>query len=257
MSTNRFVARAGVVVAAAGIATAFGGGIASAHVTAKALGEPAQQGGYTKITFRVPNEDNTAGTVKLSVTLPQEYPLTSVRTKPTDGWTAEVVKAKLAKPVESHGSQITEAVSVVTWTAKPGTRIGPGEFAEFELSVGKLPETTDQLVLPATQTYDNNKVVEWKDAPPAAGAPEPDRPAPVLKLSKKGAGDHGSAAPAGNPTADAKAAGDHTAAKAEDNTARWLGGGGLAVGALGLGIGAGAILRSRRTGGAPKTGERE
>jgi hypothetical protein len=31
-----------------------------------------------------------------------------------------------------------------------------------------------------------------------------------------------------------------------DNTARWLGGAGLLVGAIGLGFGAGAVLRSRR-----------
>jgi periplasmic copper chaperone A len=39
------------------------------------------------------------------------------------------------------------------------------------------------------------------------------------------------------------------AAPVADTTARWLGGSGLLVGALGLGVGAGAVLRSRRTAG--------
>ncbi|MGQ0839930.1 YcnI family copper-binding membrane protein [Actinokineospora sp.] len=254
MSTNRFVARAGVVLTAAGIAVLSGGGIASAHVTAKVIGETATQGGYTKITFRVPNEDSAAGTVKLEIKLPAEYPLTSVRTKPTPGWTAQITKAKLDKPVTSHGAEITEAVSTVVWTAAPGTRIGPGEFGEFEVSAGRLPENTDKLVIPAIQTYDSGKVVAWDAPPPAEGAAEPERPAPVIALAKAAeGGDHHvtAVAPAGNDTGT----GQTVAASTEDGTARWLGGAGLAVGALGLGLGAGATLRARRTVAAAKAGE--
>ncbi|MBC6449260.1 YcnI family copper-binding membrane protein [Actinokineospora xionganensis] len=244
MSTHRFFARAGVLLAVAGSAALFGTGVASAHVTAKVIGETATQGGYTKITFRVPNEDNTAGTTKLEIKLPAEYPLTSVRTKPIAGWTAVITKAKLDKPVDSHGTQITEAVSSVTWTAAPGTRIGPGEFGEFEVSAGKLPENTDTLVIPAIQTYDSGKVVAW-DQQPADGT-EPEKPAPVVKLAKKGAGDDHHAEPAANETKGDAHAGE-TKVAGTDDTARWLGGAGLAVGALGLGLGAGATIRARRT----------
>ena len=38
------------------------------------------------------------------------------------------------------------------------------------------------------------------------------------------------------------------AASRPDDTARWLGGAGLLVGALGLGLGMGAVLRTRRSG---------
>lgn len=244
MSTHRFFARAGVLLAVAGSAALLGTGVASAHVTAKVIGETATQGGYTKITFRVPNEDNAAGTTKLEIKLPAEYPLTSVRTKAIPGWTAQITKTKLDKPITSHGAEITEAVSSVTWTAAPGTRIGPGEFGEFEVSAGKLPENTDSLVIPAIQTYDSGKVVAW-DQPPADGT-EPEKPAPVVKLTKKTEGGDHHAGPAAN---EAKA--DDHAAEAKtagtDDTARWLGGAGLAVGALGLGLGAGATIRARRT----------
>ncbi|MGH3860373.1 YcnI family copper-binding membrane protein [Actinokineospora sp.] len=243
MSTHRFFARAGVLLAVAGSAALLGTGVASAHVTAKVIGETATQGGYTKITFRVPNEDNASGTTKLEIKLPAEYPLTSVRTKPIAGWTAVITKTKLDKPIDSHGTQITEAVSSVTWTAAPGTRIGPGEFGEFEVSAGKLPENTDTLIIPTIQTYDSGKVVAW-DQPPAAGT-EPEKPAPVVKLAKKAAGgDHA------EPVANETKADDHAGeakASGTDDTARWLGGAGLAVGALGLGLGAGATIRARRT----------
>jgi uncharacterized protein YcnI len=249
MSTTRFIARAGVVAIAAGVATLFSGGLASAHVTAKVLGEPAQQGGYTKITFRVPNEDKAAGTVKLEIKLPAEYPLTSARTTPMPGWTAKITKVTLDKPVKVHDTEIKEAVSSVTWTAAAGTKIAPGEFQEFELSAGPLPEGTDQLVIPAIQTYDNNNVVAW-DAPPVKeGAEEPEHPAPVIELTEAGDDHHGNAVSAPENVASETDTDGTTAAAgpATDDTARWLGGAGLVVGALGLGFGVGATLRARRT----------
>jgi uncharacterized protein YcnI len=253
MSTTRFIARAGVVAVAAGVATLLGGGLAAAHVTAKVLGETAQQGGYTKITFRVPNEDQTAGTVKVEIKLPVDHPMTSARTKPMAGWTAQITKVTLDKPIKVHDAEVKEAVSSVTWTAAAGTRINPGEFQEFELSAGPLPEGTDQLVIPAIQTYDNNEVVTW-DAPPAEeGAEEPEHPAPVIDLAPAGEDHHGGSVAPENAAAEAEdghddgAGATQAAAASTDDTARWLGGAGLVVGALGLGFGVGATLRARRT----------
>src|SRR6266496_4147112 len=157
MSTNRLRRRAGqvgVVLGAAGLAVLLGGGIASAHVTARVIGETAKQGGYTKITFRVPTEDATAGTVKLEVKFPTDTPVSSLRTKPVAGWTATVNKVTLDKPVKQGDTEIKEAVGSVVWTANPGVRIGPSEFGEFEVSGGPLPANADKLVMPAIQTYD-------------------------------------------------------------------------------------------------------
>lgn len=251
---KRAGAAAGVVLVT-GAAMLLGSGVASAHVTAKVLGETAEQGGYTKITFRVPNEDDKAGTIKVEVAMPADTPIASMRTKPVPGWKATVTIAKLDKPVEVHGADVTEAVSKVTWTANPGVRINPGEFAEFEVSGGPLPEA-EQLVLPATQTYDNKEVVAW-DQPPGENGEEPENPAPVVELSPAGEdGDHHSAAPAA--AADTGESHDvETAAAAQatsDDTARWLGGAGLVVGALGLGVGLGATLRARKVVAASRNG---
>ncbi|GLZ32642.1 hypothetical protein Lesp02_48300 [Lentzea sp. NBRC 105346] len=232
MSTNRFGVRTLAVFAAAGIAVLTLPGTASAHVSAQP--SEATKGGYFAFAFRVPNERPNAGTVKIEVTLPAEYPLASVRTKPLPGWKAEVVKGKLDKPIKNHGAEITEAAKTITWTAEPGTKIGTTEYQEFFVSVGPLPENTDTLVLPTKQTYENGEVVDWNAPPPAAGAEEPEHPAPALKLKAKAGGDdhHGAVAEA--------------SAGSSDQTARYLGGAGLAVGALGLGFGAGAVLRSRK-----------
>jgi uncharacterized protein YcnI len=257
MSIKRFIARAGVVTVAAGVATVLSTGLASAHVTAKVLGETAAKGGYSKITFRVPNEDETAGTIKLEVKFPAEYPLSGARTKPMPGWTAQVNKVTLDKPVKINNAEVKEAVGSVVWTAAAGTRIGPGEFQEFELSVGPLPDNTDELVMPAIQTYDNNKVVSW-DQPMEDGKDEPEHPAPEIALAAAGGDDHhGGGATAAEPENAAMESGDAAAATSTtDDTARWLGGIGLVLGALGVGFGVGATMRSRRTATARQGGDK-
>jgi periplasmic copper chaperone A len=227
-SLHRCVLR-GTTVAALCTATALiGAAPAFAHVTAQPGTAP--QGGYSVVTFRVPDESDTAGTVKLEVTLPTDHPITSVRTTPIPGWTATVTKATLNPPVQVDGNAVAEAVRTVTWTAGAGTRINPGEFLDFPLSLGPLPTGVDQLAMPATQTYDNGEVVAW-DQPSTDGA-EPERPAPVVRLT---------------PASDATA-GDGGETPAADSTARWMAGAGLLVGALGVGLGAGAVLRNRRSG---------
>jgi uncharacterized protein YcnI len=240
-SIRRRALRVGTVLAAATAVTLVGAAPAFAHVTAQP--QTAEQGSYAVIAMRVPTESDTAGTVSLQVTLPADHPITSVRTTPRPGWTATVAKAPVDPPVESHGRTITEAVRTVTWTADPGVRIGPGEFVDFPLSLGPLPTETDQLVLPAVQTYDDGEVVAW-DQPPAADGSEPERPAPSVTLTPP-TGDDGHTAAAA--MVDPGDTGGTT-----DTTARWLGGIGLLVGALGLGVGFGAVLRSRRSTGADR-----
>ncbi|GHH48685.1 YcnI family copper-binding membrane protein [Lentzea cavernae] len=242
MSTNRFGVRTLAVLAVAGIAVLGTPTIASAHVSA----QPAEftQGGRATFAFRVPNERDNAGTTKIEVTLPQDTPLTSVRTKPLAGWKAEAVKGKLAKPVTVAGKEITEAFTSITWTAEPGTKINVNEYQEFFVAIGTLPEGKDKLELPTKQTYENGEVVDWAQATGADGK-EPEHPAPALKLAPKAAGadDHGH----GSATSTATSGDTHEASAAgSDKTARYLGGAGLAVGALGLGFGVGAILRSKR-----------
>jgi periplasmic copper chaperone A len=242
MSTNRFGVRTLAVLAVAGIAVLGTPTIASAHVSA----QPAEftQGGRATFAFRVPNERDNAGTTKIEVTLPQDTPLTSVRTRPLTGWKAEAVKGKLDKPVTIAGKEVTEAFRTITWTADPGVKIGINEYQEFFVALGTLPEGKDKLELPTKQTYENGEVVDWAQSAGADGK-EPEHPAPTLKLAPKKAADddhgHGTApaADSGTDTHEASAAGS-------DKTARYLGGAGLAVGALGLGFGIGAILRSRR-----------
>lgn len=250
MSTKRLVKGGLVALATTALVLAVPG-VASAHVTANVTGT-AQKGGYTKITFRVPNEDDTQGTVKLTLNFQTNPPMVSARPKPLTGWTTTVTKVDLNPPVTIGKTTYKQAIGSISWTAQPGNRINPGEFQEFDISAGPLPDA-DQLVIPATQTYDGAKGdVKW-DQMMTAGGQEPEHPAPTVKLTAAGASedDHGGM---GTPANVQNAADTQSAASSSsDNTARWLGGIGLVVGALGLGLGVGATMRGRRSAG--KSGE--
>jgi uncharacterized protein YcnI len=236
------VAGLGVAVLAGVVAaTGVGVGPASAHVTVNP--KEAAQGGYAKLAFRVPNERDNASTVTVEVNIPIQTPIASVSTRPAPGWTVAVERAKLATPLKVHDSEVTEAVSKVTWTAAAGNEVKPGEFQEFEVSAGPLPEV-DQIAFKALQTYSDGEIVRWIEEP-AAGAEEPEHPAPVLKLTKQAAQAETTGAAA---NANANLAGSETAATSnEDSDFGWpavLGIIGLVAGLAGLAVGGLAWRRS-------------
>jgi uncharacterized protein YcnI len=234
-------------VAAAGLLTA---PAASAHV--RVIPESTAGGGFAKLTFRVPNESGTAGTTSLAVTLPEAQPLAFVSVQPVAGWTATVTKAKLATPIDVEGTTIAEAARTITWTAAPGTRIAPGQFQEFAISAGPLPESGD-MVFAAAQTYSDGTVVNWNQPTPEGGE-EPEHPAPefAVTAAAAGAGGHGAAGTDGDGP-DEEAASGTTAAAASDEdaddeatAALWLAGAALVVGAGGVLVGALGFRRARQ-----------
>jgi len=172
--------RIGAVTAGAAALVLAIAGPASAHVTVNP--DTAAQGSYTKVSFRVPTESDTASTTKLQVNLPTDTPIASVATKPVVGWSVATVKSKLATPIKSDDGDITEAVTQITWTASKGAEIKPGQFQEFDVSLGPLPANAGQVVFKALQTYSDGTIVRWIDEPASDGS-EPDHPAPTLKLT--------------------------------------------------------------------------
>ncbi|MDA0632103.1 YcnI family protein, partial [Nonomuraea sp. MCN248] len=170
-----FFRRAATVLAATTVVVAAPALPALAHVTINP--GTAEAGGFTKVAFRVPNERDDAKTTKVEVSFPTDHPLAFVSVKPVPGWTVKVTEGKLPKPVTTEFGELTEAVTTVVWS---GGEIGQGEFQEFEVSMGRLPEGVGQLVFPTRQTYSGGEVVSWSDVPAAGGA-EPEHPAPVLR----------------------------------------------------------------------------
>ena len=100
----RSTTRLGTVVLAALTALAASisvAAVASAHVSVSS--QDAAPGDYGKLTFRVPNESDTASTVGLRIQIPEEAALASVRTQAVPGWTATLTTSDLATPLQSHG----------------------------------------------------------------------------------------------------------------------------------------------------------
>ncbi|MGA5321920.1 YcnI family protein [Streptomyces seoulensis] len=246
MQISRTASRVTAAVAVAGATVLAVSVPAFAHVSVQPEGTAAK-GGYATVDFKVPNERDNASTTKIEVNLPADHPLASVMPQPVPGWSVKVTKSKLDKPLTMHGEKIGEAVTKVTWTAD-GKGIEPGYFQKFPLSLGALPEDTDQLVFKAIQTYSNKEVVRWIEVP-KEGQDEPENPAPTLALSAATDDHHGTAAAAGD---DAKS-GDkdddtHQEAAADsdggtDTTARVLGIVGIVIGVAGVAYG---VLAGRR-----------
>ncbi|MFG1672949.1 YcnI family protein [Micromonospora sp. NPDC049282] len=209
-------------------------GPASAHVTINP--REGTQGGYGRFALRVPNESDTASTVKVEVNLPENAPVGSVSTMPVPGWTVAVEKRKVDPPIEVHGSQLTEAVSKLTFTAPPNGGVKPGEFQEFPVSMGPLPQV-DTMVFKVLQTYSDGNVSRWIEEP-TPGAEEPENPAPVLKLVAA------SASPGASAPAAAKADDDDD--DADSGAATAFGVAGLVAGLAGLALGGLAFARTRR-----------
>ena len=196
-----------------------GAGSAWAHVTIDPAEAP--QGGFATVNVRVPNERDDAATTSVEVEFPADHPIENARVQPVPGWTVTV---------ERDG----DAVARITWTGGP---IQPGEFQQFPVSMGPLPDDTDELIFPAIQTYDSGEVVRWIEEPSPSGE-EPEHPAPVLALTAGGADEEaaaeGESATGADASDDSEDDGDTLAIVA------------LVVGALGLLAGAGALVLGRR-----------
>ncbi|MGW2030884.1 MULTISPECIES: YcnI family copper-binding membrane protein [Streptomyces] len=236
MKASRIAAAAAV----AGTAVLTLSAPAFAHVSVQPEGTAAK-GGYAVVDFKVPNERDNASTTKVEVNFPADHPIASVMPEAIPGWKIDITKSKLAKPLTMHGEKIDEAVTKVTWTSD-GKGIEPGYFQKFPLSLGALPENTDQLVFKAVQTYSNKEVVRWIEVP-QEGQDEPENPAPVLELSAATDDHHGTAsaektAEKTGQTAAAADSGDDS-----DTTARVLGVVGIVVGVAGVAYG---VLAGRR-----------
>ncbi|MFJ5518906.1 YcnI family protein [Streptomyces griseoluteus] len=244
MQISRTASRVTAAVAVAGATVLAVSVPAFAHVSVQPEGTAAK-GGYATVDFKVPNERDDASTTKVEVNLPAEHPLASVMPQPVPGWSVKVTKSKLDKPLTMHGEKIGEAVTKVTWTAD-GKGIQPGYFQKFPLSLGALPEDTDQLVFKAIQTYSNKEVVRWIEVP-QEGQDEPENPAPTLALSAATDDHHGTAA----ADDDAKGGDKDDAHQEEaagsdggtDTTARVLGVTGIVIGVAGVAYG---IFAGRR-----------
>jgi uncharacterized protein YcnI len=244
----RTLAVAGIAAGIAIVATAPTASATTMHVTPDP--EEAPRGGFTTVNFRVPNEEEDASTTEVEINFPTDTPISFVAVQPVPGWQYRTETTSLDEPVEGEGGEVTEAVSKVTYT---GGEIRPGEFQEFAIELGPLPEEGDHVVFPTLQTYDNGEIVRWIDQPADDGT-EPESPAPALTLTESeadgasGESDEGS----GSEGSDGPSA-ENAATEDDVSGATTVGVVGIVLGALGLVTAIFAVATSRRRGGSTST----
>jgi hypothetical protein len=148
-----------------------------------------------------------------------------------------VEKRTVSPPVEVHGSQVSEVVAKITWTAAAGGGVKPGEFQEFPVSMGPLPDV-QKMVFKTLQTYSDGNISRWIEEP-AEGAAEPEQPAPVLTLT--------AASTASTPPSAATGSGSSDSDSDSGTLPITLAIVGLVAGLGGLVLGGLAFARTRRT----------
>jgi uncharacterized protein YcnI len=205
---------------------------ADAHV--KISPNTAAPGDDIQVTFRVPNESASAGTVRVEIDLPTKTPFADASYQPVAGWTAKVIEAKLAKPIVNDGVKVTEAPVKIIYIANKGVSITAGQFQEFPVALDLTPDT-GSVEFPTIQTYSDGTVVRWDQATPADGD-EPDHPAPTLYIND--------APPTDSESGVTIAATSNAASTA--STALILGTAGLVLGAIALVLCTFAFVRTRR-----------
>ncbi|MCH9728560.1 MAG: YcnI family protein [Actinomycetia bacterium] len=150
--------------------------LAAAHISAELDG--AGPGDFGLITLGVPTESGKPATTKVEVRIPDDIQLRTVRPGQVAGWGIDIAKRTIPPIYKDDGTPVTEVVDSVTWTAQ-GLGIPPGQFGQFALYVGPLPDTAT-LALPTVQTFSDGTTEDWAQA--ANEGEDPEFPAPTVTI---------------------------------------------------------------------------
>ncbi len=180
---------------------------ASAHVDVDS-DHPYAGAQNVTLTFGIPNELAPAATVGIRILMPTDHPLIGVTTTAQHGFRSAMRTAHLARAVSGPDGPVSDVVSEVDFSA--GRITGTRQFA-FTIFVRQLPTDAAVLTFNTLQKYDSGQTVAWIETA-VDGAPEPEHPAPVLKLMAARSG-----GPSGSGTSDSGGGG--TAADRQGVTA--------------------------------------
>jgi len=150
------------------------------HISLQDKSAPA--GSAYKAVFQVGHGCQGSATTGLSVQIPAGFQ--GAKPYPKAGWTVTVKSGKLAKPYDSHGKQVSEDVTVVSWTASSkDAALQDAHFDEFTLR-GKLPESAGPLWFKVLQSCENGSN-DWSELP-ATGASSKGLKFPAVLLEVTG-----------------------------------------------------------------------
>lgn len=242
MTTRPRTIRTFFVSAAAlggGLALALGAPLAaSAHVGVEA--SSTAEGSYTVLSFSTPHGCGESPTTRLTFTMPEGVNRVTPTVNPN--WTIEKVVENLPEPVQdSHGANLVDRDAQVIYSAR--TPLPSDQRDVIELSL-QLPADAagETLAFPVLQECAEGST-DWSELA-EEGEAEPESPAPTITVTAASGDAHGH----GADTASAEEHGEEgdpaaATASSDDPVARWLGVGGLVVGAAGVALAAVAWRR--------------
>ncbi|MEO8015028.1 MAG: YcnI family protein [Polaromonas sp.] len=153
---------------------------AFSHIVLETKTAPA--GSAYKAVFQVGHGCQGSATTGISVQIPTGFQ--GAKPYPKAGWALVTKLGKLVKPYDSHGKQISEDVTVVSWTASSkDAALQDAHFDEFTLR-GKLPEAAGPLWFKVLQSCESGSL-DWSELP-AAGASSKGLKFPAVLLEVTG-----------------------------------------------------------------------
>ena len=133
---------------------------ALAHVTL--ADQAALAGTYYRATLRVGHGCEGSPVTALRVTIPAGFQ--GAKPMPKAGWLLAIKSGKLDKPYDDHGTQITEGVTEITWTAaSKDSWLQDAYYDEFVLR-GALPATAGAMWFKVLQVCEKGSV-DWSEVP--------------------------------------------------------------------------------------------
>ncbi len=127
------------------------------------LDEPvALAGSNYKAALRIGHGCAGSPTTAVTVLIPSGFQGAQPKFKP--GWVLTLKRAKLAQPYNSHGKQIVEDVSEITWTATAREHALPDAFFDEFVLRGGLPQDAQALWFKVLQTCETGRN-DWTQIP--------------------------------------------------------------------------------------------
>ena len=172
-----FVRAAAAVALFASVTPAF------AHVTLETSEAPV--GSTYKAVLRLPHGCDGAATTAVRVQIPEGF--INVKPMPKAGWELATTKGAYKNTYELYGNKVSEGVTEVSWS---GGNLPDEFYDEFVLrgTVAGTLEAGTTLFFPVIQTCATGEEA-WIEIP-VEGQPEPELPAPGLKLVEAVHGGH-------------------------------------------------------------------
>jgi uncharacterized protein YcnI len=162
---------------------------ASASFSHVVLADQAALAGTSyRATLRIGHGCEGSPVVALKVIIPAGFQ--GAKPMPKAGWLLSLKSAKLAKPYDNHGKQMTEDVSEITWTAaSKDSWLLDGWYDEFVLR-GGLPQQAGPMWFKVLQTCEKGSI-DWAETPASGTSTKGLKsPAALLEIIESGMAGH-------------------------------------------------------------------